>query len=30
LRGMIEDHEPIPVPQITAAYADVPFPNSAA
>jgi len=30
LRGMIEDHKPIPVPQVTAAYADVPFPNSAA
>ena len=30
LRGMVEDHEPIPVPQTTAEYADVPLPESAA
>lgn len=30
LKGMIEDHEPIPVPQTSAAYADVPLPGSAA
>jgi len=30
LRGMIEDHEPIPVPQSTAAYAEIPYPDSAA
>jgi len=30
LRGMIEDQEPIPVPQTTAEYADVPLPGSAA
>jgi predicted RNase H-like HicB family nuclease len=30
LRGMVEDHEPIPVPQTTAEYADVSFPDSAA
>ena len=30
LRGIIEDHEPIPVPQTTAAYTEVPFPNAAA
>jgi len=29
LRGMVEDHEPIPVPQTTAEYADVSFPDSA-
>jgi len=27
---MIEDQEPIPVPQTTAEYADVPLPGSAA
>jgi len=30
LRGMVEDQEPIPVPQTTAEYADVSFPDSAA
>jgi predicted RNase H-like HicB family nuclease len=30
LRGMIEDHEPIPVPQTAAEYADIPIPDSAA
>lgn len=30
LRGMIEDHEPIPIPQTTADYADIAFPGSAA
>ena len=30
LRGMIEDHEAIPVPQSIAGYAEVPFPSSAA
>jgi hypothetical protein len=30
LRGMVEDHEPIPVPQTRGEYADVPFPSSAA
>jgi hypothetical protein len=30
LRGMVEDHEPIPVPQTTAEYADVSLPDSAA
>jgi predicted RNase H-like HicB family nuclease len=29
LRGMIEDDEPIPVPQTTAEYGDVSFPDSA-
>ncbi len=30
IQGMIEDHEPIPVPQTTAKYMDIPIPNSAA
>jgi len=30
LKGMIEDHDPIPVPQTTAAYADITPPGSAA
>jgi predicted RNase H-like HicB family nuclease len=30
LRGMVEDHEPISVPQTTAEYADVSLPGSAA
>lgn len=30
LKGMIEDHDPIPVPQTTAAYADIAPPGSAA
>jgi predicted RNase H-like HicB family nuclease len=30
LKGMIEDHEPIPVPQTSATYADVSMPGSAA
>lgn len=30
LRGMIEDHEPIPTPQTTAQYVDIPFSNPAA
>ena len=30
LRGMIEDHEPIPTPQTTARYVDIAFPESAA
>ena len=30
LRGMIEDHEPIPTPQTTARYLEIAFPNSAA
>ncbi len=30
LRGMIEDHEPIPVPQSLAGYAEVSLPSSAA
>lgn len=30
LEGMMEDHEPIPVPQTTADYLDVPSPHSAA
>ena len=29
LRGMVEDQEPIPVPQTTAEYGDVSFPDSA-
>jgi len=29
LQGMVEDHEPIPVPQTTAEYGDVSFPDSA-
>ena len=30
LRGMIEDHEPIPTPQTTPKYVDISFPESAA
>ena len=30
LRGMIEDDEPIPTPQTTAQYVDVPFTSPAA
>ena len=30
LEGMIEDHEPIPIPQSTARYMDVAIPDSAA
>ena len=30
LEGMIEDHEPIPIPQSTAQYMDVAIPDSAA
>ncbi len=30
LQGMLEDHEPIPVPQTTAEYADIAPPGSAA
>jgi len=30
LRGIVEDHEPIPDPQTTAEYADVSLPDSAA
>ena len=30
LKGMIEDHEPIPVPQTTAQYVDISIPDSAA
>ena len=30
IRGMIEDHEPIPIPQTTARYMDSNIPNSAA
>jgi predicted RNase H-like HicB family nuclease len=30
LRGMIEDHEPIPTPRTTARYLDITIPNSAA
>ncbi len=30
LRGMIEDHEPIPTPQTMAQYVDIPFSNPAA
>ena len=30
LRGMVEDHEPIPVPQTRGEYAEVPAPSSAA
>ncbi len=30
LKGMLEDHESIPVPQTTAEYADIAFPGSAA
>jgi predicted RNase H-like HicB family nuclease len=30
LRGMIEDHEPIPAPQTMAQYLDIPFSNPAA
>ena len=30
LEGMMEDHEPIPAPQTTADYLDVPAPHSAA
>jgi predicted RNase H-like HicB family nuclease len=30
IRGMIEDHEPIPIPQTTARYMDINIPDSAA
>ena len=30
LEGIIEDHEPIPIPQSTAQYMDVAIPDSAA
>jgi predicted RNase H-like HicB family nuclease len=30
LQGMMEDQEPIPLPQTTAEYLDIPFPSSAA
>lgn len=30
IRGMIEDHEPIPVPQSTAEYVDIALPDTAA
>ena len=30
LQGMIEDQEPIPMPQTTAEYMDIPLPGSAA
>lgn len=30
LEGMMEDHEPIPVPQTTADYLEVPLPHTAA
>lgn len=30
LRGIIEDHEPIPAPQTMAQYLDIPFSNPAA
>ena len=30
IQGLIEDHEPIPVPQTTAKYMDIPVPDSAA
>ena len=30
IRGMIEDHEPIPIPQTTARYKDINIPDSAA
>ncbi len=30
LRGMVADHEPIPVPQTRGEYAEVPSPSSAA
>ena len=30
IKGMIEDHEPIPVPQTTAQYVDISIPDSAA
>lgn len=30
IQGMIEDHEPIPVPQSTARYMDIPLPDNAA
>ena len=30
LRGMIEDHEPIPTPQTAARYIDIAFPESVA
>jgi predicted RNase H-like HicB family nuclease len=30
LQGMMEDQEPIPLPQTTAEYMDIPFPISAA
>jgi len=30
IQGMIEDHEPIPLPQSTAEYIEIPVPGSAA
>jgi predicted RNase H-like HicB family nuclease len=30
IQGMIEDHEPIPIPQSTAEYMEIPIPDSAA
>ncbi|HZU04260.1 MAG TPA: type II toxin-antitoxin system HicB family antitoxin [Ktedonobacteraceae bacterium] len=30
IRGMIEDHEPIPIPQTTTRYMDINIPDSAA
>jgi predicted RNase H-like HicB family nuclease len=30
VQGMIEDHEPLPVPQTLAEYLDIPVPDSAA
>lgn len=30
IQGMIEDHEPIPVPQSTAEYVDIALPDTAA
>jgi predicted RNase H-like HicB family nuclease len=30
LRGMIEDHQPIPAPQATARYLDIAIPDPAA
>ncbi|MEO7020029.1 MAG: type II toxin-antitoxin system HicB family antitoxin [Ktedonobacteraceae bacterium] len=30
IEGMIEDHEPIPVPQSRVQYVEIPIPNSAA
>ncbi len=30
IEGMLEDHEPIPVPQSRVQYVEIPIPNSAA